>query len=212
MLNEISLFVFIGCIIVYTILLFVSYNKKKPSERNAIKQIFKTWVNQRTKGELIVAVQSLRNVIFGASTFISGLLILLGLIIGFYDTYFINNTLFFGIPELSLGLVQISVNVIVIIFSLYNFILSIRLNVRVTLLITADPNKVVLGKFEGIALTQKTFLSAQNHWMFGLRGLFYLVATLFWFVNPFLFIICSIGVTLYLILFQDIWVLTEKKI
>ncbi|MEJ2250074.1 MAG: DUF599 family protein [Candidatus Lokiarchaeota archaeon] len=109
-------------------------------------------------------------------------------------------------------MVQISVNVIVIIFSLYNFILSIRLNVRVTLLITADPNKVVLGKFEGIALTQKTFLSAQNHWMFGLRGLFYLVATLFWFVNPFLFIICSIGVTLYLILFQDIWVLTEKKI
>jgi uncharacterized membrane protein len=210
MLHEISLFVFIGCILVYAILLIISYARNKPSERNAFKLIYKTWVDQRIDGDPLVAIQSLRNVIMGASTFISGLLILLGLIIGFFSTFMTETTSFLGIPGLNLGVVQISTNIIVIIFSLYHFILSIRLNVRVTLLITAAPKKFIMGNIEGIKLTKKAFISAQNHWMFGLRGLFYLIATLIWFINSLLFILFSIIVTIYLILFQDIWVLTEK--
>jgi uncharacterized membrane protein len=157
MLNEISLFVFIGCIIIYTLLLIISFNRNKPSERNAFKLIYKTWVDQRIEDDPLVAVQSLRNVIMGASTFISGLLILLGLIIGFYNTSFIDDTVFFGIPDLSLGLIQITTNITVIIFSLYHFILSIRLNVRTTLLITADPKKVAIGNIEGINRVVLTF-------------------------------------------------------
>ncbi|MFX1481452.1 MAG: DUF599 family protein, partial [Promethearchaeota archaeon] len=57
----------------------------------------------------------------------------------------------------------------------------------------------------GLNLTRKSFISAQNHWMYGIRGLFYLISTLFWLIHALLFIAGVIIVTIYLILFQDIW-------
>jgi uncharacterized membrane protein len=148
----------------------------------------------------------------GNSTFISGLLILLGILIGFYGTEFFSKENFFGINGLELGFIQISVNIAIIIFSLINFILSIRLIVRLTLGITGRPESYNFKDFEAKNLLKKVFISAQNHWMFGSRGLFYLVATLSWIINPYLLIIFSIILTSYLIFWGDIWLLSKKRV
>ena len=92
-----------------------------------------------------------------------------------------------------------------IIFCLFNFILCIRMLNRTSLLLCGNPQEYSIGKYKGLELIQKSFISAQNHWMYGIRGLFYLIATLFWLINTILFMACTIIVTLYLILFQDIW-------
>jgi len=58
---------------------------------------------------------------------------------------------------------------------------------------------------DGITFTKNTMISAQNHWSFGLRGLFYLITVIGWLVHPIFFIIGTLGVTGYLIFFEDIF-------
>jgi uncharacterized membrane protein len=211
--NEIAFFVFICCLTTYIILLSISFRQIKPSERNIYRLIYRNWAENRLrKNEDLVTIQALRNFIMGNSTFISGLLILLGILVGFYGTEFFSKENFLGIDGLELGFIQIAVNVAIIIFSLINFILSIRLIVRLTLVITGNPESYNFEDIEAKNLLKKVFISAQNHWMFGSRGLFYLVATLSWIINPYLFIAFSIILTSYLILWGDIWLLSKKRI
>ncbi|TXT59403.1 MAG: membrane protein of unknown function [Promethearchaeota archaeon] len=210
--NEIALFIFIACLVIYIILLSISFKQVKPSERNVYRLIYRNWTENRIrKNEDIVTIQALRNFIMGNSTFISGLLILFAILVGFYGTEFFSKELFLGIEGIELGFVQISINVSVIIFSLVNFILSIRLIVRLTLAITGNPESYALEDLEAKTLLKKVFISAQNHWMFGSRGIFYLVATLSWFISPYMFIIFSIILTSYLIFWGDIWLLSKKR-
>jgi uncharacterized membrane protein len=211
--NEIAFFVFIGCLITYITLLSISFKQVKPSERNVYRLIYRNWAENRLlKKEDLVTIQALRNFIMGNSTFISGLLILLGILVGFYGTEFFSKEKFFGIEGIELGFIQIAVNVAIIIFSLINFILSIRLIVRLNLVIIGSPESYSLEDMDVKNLLKKIFVSAQNHWMFGSRGLFYLVATLSWIINPYLFIIFSIILTSYLILWGDVWLLSKKRV
>lgn len=210
--NEIAFFIFIACLVTYIILLSISFKQVKPSERNVYRLIYRNWTENRIrKNEDIVTIQALRNFIMGNSTFISGLLILFAILVGFYGTEFFSKELFLGIEGIELGFVQISINVSVIIFSLVNFILSIRLIVRLTLAITGNPESYTLEDLEAKKLLKKVFISAQNHWMFGSRGIFYLVATLSWFISPYLFISFSIILTSYLIFWGDIWLLSKRR-
>ena len=67
---------------------------------------------------------------------------------------------------------QITVNVVVIMFCMINFTLSIRAITQLSLLISGNPQNYSMGEFQGLEITRKAFISAKNHWMAGGRGLF----------------------------------------
>jgi uncharacterized membrane protein len=210
MFDEFALINFLTCISIYFSLLLYSFKSSKPTKQTVFKLIYKEWVNNRLKDDdPIVAVQTLRNFMMGNSTFISALFILLGILVGFYTTGIFEDTLFWGSPYITVSLVKMGVNIFMIIFCLINFILSIRYITRLSLLISGKPQNYQLGKFNGKTLTQKTFISAQNHWMFGVRGLFYLFATLLWYINSIFFIIATYVVTIYLIAFHNLWMINK---
>jgi uncharacterized membrane protein len=91
-----------------------------------------------------------------------------------------------------------------IVFSLFNFILSIRYATRLSILITGKPDDFSIGEIGGINVTKQTLVSAQTHWTLGVRGLFFLAASFFWFINGVLFLIITIAITIYLLLSHDI--------
>jgi len=205
-LDEIAFILFLGCVSLYIFLLIYSITHKKPSQRNVYILIYKNWVDNRLKDdEPLVGIQALRNFIMSNSIFITALLILLGILIGIYSSFKFVSTAFLGFKELSVDVAKIVLNIFMIIFCLFNFILCIRMLNRTSLLLCGNPQEYSIGKYKGLELIQKSFYSAQNHWMYGIRGIFYLFATLFWLINAILFMVCSIIITLYLILFQDIW-------
>jgi len=212
LLEELAFIIFFTCIFIYFILLFSSINTKKPSQRSVMNEIYRNWVSTRLKSnDPIVTVQALRNFIMADSTFISALFILLGLIVGIYDVFFNDFTPFWGLPSLPLGLIKMLVNIFIIIFALFNFIISIRMLNRLNILLTGNPQNFNThdGKIKGEDIAKKTFMIAQNHWMFAIRSLLFLVATMVWFLSTFLFIITTLLVTIYLIVFQDLWLFSR---
>jgi uncharacterized membrane protein len=112
--------------------------------------------------------------------------------------------LLFNIPGLSLGIIKFSLIIIMLIFCLFNFILSIRYATRLSILITGKPRDFSIGDIKGFKLTKQTLVKAQNHWMLGIRSLFYLATSFFWYINSILFIIVSIIITAYLFISHDV--------
>jgi uncharacterized membrane protein len=211
MYDEIALILFLFCLIGYLLLLIIINKRDKPSQRTTLNLVYKNWVKNRSNDEnLLYATQALRNFIMGNATFISGLLVLIGILVGVYNAAILSIIPFFGIEFLSLGFVQMGVNSIIAFFSLFNFILSIRYIVRVSILLSGDAKKYSKGEFKAIDITEKAFILAQNHWMFGNRGLFFLIATLSWLIDTFFFMILTIIIILYLIFFQDKWIVTKS--
>ncbi|MHA2430014.1 MAG: DUF599 family protein [Promethearchaeota archaeon] len=205
MLDELAFINFIFCILTYICVILFSYKRKKHTKLKFLSEIYRNWVKKHTKDEnQLVAIQTLRNFIMGNSTFISAFFILLGLLVGFYSSGFFNNEPFWGNTNFTLGLMQISLNIIITMFCLINFSLSIRSITRLSLIITGNPEEYSKGAFNGLELANKTFMTAKNHWMAGVRGLFYLIATLLWFINSWFFIIGTILITLYLIAIHDV--------
>jgi uncharacterized membrane protein len=163
-----------------------------------------------TDENLLYATQALRNFIMGNATFISGLLILVGILVGLYNTQILSSEPFWGFQEINIGFLQMASNLALVFFSLFNFILSIRYIVRVSLLLTGDIKKYSEGEYNGIDIAKKAFISAQNHWFFGNRGLFFIFATLSWLIDSLFFILVILIIMVYLVVFQDIWVASKK--
>lgn len=212
MIDEISVILFISCVVVYIILFMMKSQKRGgSSERSTLNLIYKNWVQNRIEDEnLLYATQALRNFIMGNATFISGLLILIGILVGLYNTQILSLDTFWGLEGVNIGFVQMATNLGIVFFSLFNFILSIRYIVRVSMLMAGDLKKFSEEEYSGIKVTRKAFISAQNHWLFGMRGLFFLFATLSWLIDTIFFIFITIIIMFYLVLFQDIWVASKK--
>lgn len=199
-IHEVAFIIYMGCFLFYFGFLLFSHKYPKPTKFKVFNLIYKNWVDCRLKGENpITAVQALRNFIVSNSAFVSSLFILLGIMVGFYQSLLSNGNLLFGIKELTIGLVQFSLVILLIIFCLFNFILCIRYSARLSLLITGQPSEYSMGTIKGYKLTSQTFIRAQNHWTYGVRGLFYMVVGLVWIFNPFIFIVVSIFATAYLL-------------
>jgi len=205
MIDEIGFLIFIGSLIMYLGVILYSYKSIKPTRLKILNEIYKNWAHIHVQKERhLIAIQALRNFTMGNSIFISAFFILLGILIGFYTSGSFNSEPFWGITQLTIGLMQISVNLVIIMFCVINFSLSIRSITRLSLLITADLQDYSKADFTGVDFAEKTFIAAKNHWMAGIRGLFYLIATLIWFVNSLFFIVTTILMTIYLITIHDV--------
>lgn len=205
MIDEIAFIFFFSCILLYSILLIIRFRRDTPFKLTIYNRIYEDWVKNRLDGSSeISTVQILRNIQIGNSTLISALFILLGILLGFYNTSFLDISAFFWIEELELGLVKITVNISVIMFCVINFILSIRAITRCSILISGKPQNYKVGKMDGLTAAKNAFISGKNHWMYGIRGLFFLTASLTWFLNSILFMIVTALISVYLITFRDI--------
>ena len=204
-LDLLALGVFVLSILLYAIMLIYGLNNPGTSRKGALNIMYSHYVDARLKESEspIVAVQAMRNLIMANSAFISALLILLGLLLASYSFIFPEDL----IPEttISLGYIQMLVMALIIIFCLFNFMFAIRMLVRFTILISSSPKEIDICGVEGLSFTKETLISAQNHWSFGLRGLFYLIVVLAWLAHPILFLLGSVGVTGYLIFIEDIY-------
>lgn len=204
-IDETAFIIFAISVAFYVIIISISFRRKIPTKQNLLREIYYDWVENRLKGEnLLYPLHALRNFMMGNSTFISAFFILLGILVGFYSSGLFSNEPFFGNTIITVGLMQMTVNIVVIVFIIFNFTLSIRSITRLSLLISGNPQNYTMGEYKGIEITRKSFLSAKNHWMIAIRALFYLISTLLWFVNAIFFIIASILITLYLVAFHDI--------
>ncbi len=206
-LDIVALAVFVICIIIYGIMIVYGLKHPDISRKGSLNLIFEQYVDERVKDSPLIAVQASRNLIMANSAFLSALLVLLGLLLAFYPDIFAEGTI--SDSSISIGFLQLIVMVTVIVFCLFNFVLAIRMHVRFTLLISSHPEKINICGITGLQFTKNTLISAQNHWSFGLRGLFYLITVMAWLADPILFLIGAVGVTAYLIFFEDIF---DKKL
>jgi uncharacterized membrane protein len=202
-LEMFALVVFGISILVYTIMLIYGLRNPDTSRKGSLNQVYKHFVDVRIQQSPLIAIQAVRNLIMANSAFISALLVLLGILLAFYEQVFSPELL--PNTEISVGFIQMVLMVLIIVFCLFNFVLAIRMSIRFTLLISSSPSEIDMCGMNGISFTKNTIISAQNHWSFGLRGLFYLITVIGWLVHPILFIIGTLGVTGYLIFFEDIF-------
>ncbi len=202
-LEVFALTIFGISILIYTCMLIYGLRHPASSRKGSLIQIYKQFVDVRIQQSPLIAIQAMRNLIMANSAFISALLVLLGILLAFYDHVF-SPELFPG-TEISLGFIQMVLRVLIIIFCLFNFVLAIRMSIRFTLLISSDPSQIDVCGVSGITFTKDALISAQNHWSFGIRGLFYLITAVGWIVHPIFFIIGTLGVTGYLIFIEDIF-------
>ncbi|MBD3215009.1 MAG: DUF599 family protein [Candidatus Lokiarchaeota archaeon] len=204
--DDIALIIFVCCFIIFISTFFFHLRKReRPSKYSVFKLIYDNWVKSRLDEESpLTGVQALRNFLMGNSTFISSLFILIGILTGFFENISQNGEQLFNIPGLSLGIIKFSLTIIMLIFCLFNFILSIRYATRLSILITGKPRDFSIGDVKGFKLTKQTLVKAQNHWMLGIRTLFYLATSFFWYINSILFIIVSIIITAYLFISHDV--------
>jgi uncharacterized membrane protein len=195
-------------------MLYYSLNKEK-TRKGVRRRILKNWVFQNINLKNMNAVQAIRNLIIVNNAFISALLVLTGLLIGLYSNIFTDTSNFFvvWIPSLNTNIVQITVFSFCIIFCLFNFINSNRMAANLTFLITTDPifDKDEKEKNEqNINLIRDTFRISQRSWMLGVRGIFYLIATLTWLLHPIALIVSSVLITIYVILAHDFSIFEKR--
>lgn len=145
--DDIALMIFTGCFIIFISIFFLHLRKEeRASKYNVLKLIYENWVKSRLEEEhLLTGVQALRNFLMGNSTFVSSLFILIGILTGFFENISQNSEDLFNLPGVNLGIVKFSLTVIVLIFCLFNFILSIRYATRLSILITGKPKDFSIG-------------------------------------------------------------------
>ncbi len=220
-LNLSALIIFLGCILVYSIKLKIGMKKPETAKRGLLNIFYGLWVNRMiNKEETIVAVQTMRNLIMSTTFISSSLLVLLGLLIrvpgnGLGELINLSATSNEIIAQYKL-LLLLSASI----FSLIMFLLSLRQMVRFSVLIgipiqdiethgtkhvenNGDKDKKC-QIIDGKALRTDVFLKAMNRFTYGMRGIFYAIAIILWFVNVVVFVVATIILTTLLIKYQDI--------
>lgn len=217
-LNLGALGIFFACVMIYGIKLRTSMHDPKGTKRGFLNIYYTLWVkNIATFEYTTVAVQTMRNLIMSVTFLSSTILILLGFIIQSYSNI---TTELIDIPPFSLEAIphyRLVILIVSLVFSLIMFLLSLRYMVRFSVLIgipTENLEKTTAEKFgkkkeeecriDAKGLQTSVFLKAMNRFTYGIRGLYYAVAVLLWFISAYIFIIGVIALTFTLIHFHDI--------
>lgn len=205
-LDELSFVLFVVCVIVYIGLMVRGNRPGSRTGYRVIIELYANWVESRFRDRnLNVAVQALRNIIMGNSIYASALLLFLGMLAGLYQSdAFSSAHCFFGLEGVHVNLVKISLNALITIFCLLNFMMAIRMMNRLTLLFCSFPQEVKPEEVKELRLMQETFDSGQNQLMLGNRGIFYLVPAMTWLIHPLAFMATTVVVTIYLVFFHDL--------
>lgn len=170
--------------------------------KGKINIIRRTWVaNMLKPGNAIVAVQTLRNIHMAASFLASSSIVFIGSIL--YLVFNIEQTA--GIVrgrgtiaiEDYLIFIKLSTLMVMFLLSLLNFSLCIRLLNYLVILIGASPDTIeeTMG-ISAVDYIHKMFSTAGMHYTFGIRGFYYTIPLIAWFMGTWLFVALTILVLL----------------
>lgn len=197
--DTVALGFFICCTLLYHI--FYYYRVARlPTHifKGKINIIRRTWVaNMLTPGNAIVAVQTLRNIHMAASFLASSSIVFIGSIL--YLVFNIEQTA--GIVrgrgtiaiEDYLIFIKLSTLMVMFLLSLLNFSLCIRLLNYLVILIGASPTTIeeTMG-MSAVDYIHKMFSTAGMHYTFGIRGFYYTIPLIAWFMGTWLFLALTV--------------------
>jgi len=219
MANFIAFIVFIVCVLAYAIKLKLGMKKPATTKRGMLNIFYQLWVNSMAESKnKIEAIQTLRNLIMAVTFLSSTMLILLGLLVQSFsngiDELLIN---FSTISSTSLVQYKMLIFFAVLVFSLIMFLLSLRQLVRFSILIGVPTpeiektgSKEIHKKDEETctldakSIQSEVFLKAMNRFTYGMRGIYYVVAIILWFISAYAFMIATVIITILLIQYHDI--------
>ena len=219
LVNFIAFIVFIVCILAYAIKLKLGMKKPATTKRGMLNIFYQLWVNSMAESkDKIEPIQTLRNLIMAVTFLSSTMLILLGLLVQSFsngiDELLIN---FSTISSTSLVQYKLLIFFAVLVFSLIMFLLSLRQMVRFSILIGVPipeientGSKQIRKKDEETctldakSIQSEVFLKAMNRFTYGMRGIYYVVAIILWFISAYAFMIATVIITILLIKYHDI--------
>ncbi|MDG6218834.1 MAG: DUF599 domain-containing protein [Candidatus Thermoplasmatota archaeon] len=234
-INIAALVIFFICITVYAARLLYGFKKPCWGKRGFLNLFYGLWVKRMiNQKETLVAVQTMRNLIMATTFLSSSMLLLLGLLLR------IPTNGFDGFMNLAVTSTEIIAQyklllfVGVLVFSIIMFLLSLRQMVRFSILIgipaeaiesisanpiSTNPKKIKMkgkGKdycyLDSIELKKDVFLRAMNRFTFGMRAVFYGITIILWFLSVYAFIIATLSLTAYLILYNDVEPLHDDEL
>jgi uncharacterized membrane protein len=218
-LNLIALGVFIICILAYSIKLRTGMKRPATTKRGMLNVFYQLWVDNMAESKnKIEAIQTLRNLIMSVTFLSSTMLILLGLLVQSFsngiDELLINYT---SLTTASLVQYKLLIFFALLVFSLIMFLLSLRQLVRFSILIGIPAPKIEKKGTDEISkenqasctldakgIQSEVFLKAMNRFTYGMRGVYYAVAIILWFLSAYAFMIATIVITFLLIKYHDI--------
>ncbi len=216
--NIIASLIFLLSVLIYAWKLKTSMNKPGTAKRALLNIFYIQWVQRMKNNEnTIIAVQTMRNLIMSVTFLSSSILILLGLLV---QSNLPTADSIIQLSASSTSLInqyKLFILFLVLVFSLIMFLLSLRHMVRFSIIIGIPDEAIEKKGTEEIQKQHETtecinasfvqstvFLKAMNRFMFGIRGVYYAVALLVWFISVYAFIFATIGLTIMLIRFHDI--------
>ncbi len=224
-LNLLAFAVFVICISIYGIQLKIAMRKPGTAKRGLLNIFYSEWVKiMATQKDTIIPIQTMRNLIMSVTFLSSSILVMLGLLVRFNETGFSDFSTLTSITASNIVYFKLMILFIALVFSLFVFLLSLRHMVRFTILIGL-PYKDIEKKgtkeieetqnthchLDARALQQDVFIKAMNRFTYGIRGVFYSIILLFWFMGPYMFIGASIIITIVLIQFIDVRTPCEEE-
>lgn len=201
--DTVALAFFICCTLLYHVFYYYRVaHLPRHIFKGKINIIRRTWVaNMLKPGNAIVAVQTLRNIHMAASFLASSSIVFIGSIL--YLVFNIEQTA--GIVrgrgtiaiEDYLIFIKLSTLMVVFLLSLLNFSLCIRLLNYLVILIGASPDTIeeTMG-MSAVDYIHKMFSTAGMHYTFGIRGFYYTIPLIAWFMGTWLFVALTILVLL----------------
>lgn len=207
-MDPVAFFVFVVCVVVYAFEFRMGMRRPISCKRGLLNVFYGSWARSMARrDDKLIAIHTARNLIMSVTFLSSAMLILLGV---FLQAYNIEEVADFtsGIGENFFHL-KLTTLFAVIIFSLSMFLLSLRQLVRFSILVGMEVkdlnHKCGNGCVtDGGAFLSRIFIKAMTRFTFGLRGIYYILAAMLWFISPYAFIGASVTITAMLILYQDI--------
>ncbi|MBS3749677.1 MAG: DUF599 domain-containing protein [Candidatus Thermoplasmatota archaeon] len=220
LINIIGFAIFVLCILIYSIKLLHGIKKPGTAKRGLLNIYYSQWVKRMiNQNETIIAVQTMRNLIMATTFLTSSMLVLLGLLLRIPSNGIDELIQFSATSTELIAQYKVLLFVVVLLFSIIMFLLSLRQMVRFSILIgipvesietitpeyvNAKREKKASATINAETLRKDVFLRAMNRFTFGIRSVFYAMTIILWFISVYAFIIGTISLTIFLIRFQDI--------
>ncbi len=160
----------------------------------------RTWIKRiLDRGDYVLAIQALRNLIMASSFMASSSLLVIGIILNFTISGTYASVLVGGEKQ---ALVEAKLYFLTAIFgfSFWQFLLNIRLLSQLTLLIGSDPD--LIDHVEGVdAITYYSTLlnRATNRFTYGQRGFYFSLCVIAWIFSSWLFVALTFLIGLFLV-------------
>ncbi len=196
--------VYVGCLFGYHYLyFFVTEFTGRDTKRSRMHDCIGTWFeNVLEKGDHLLCVHQIRNLIMALTFQATTAVVLLGILFGFAGVAGV-------IPEFPvlIGEMDVAVWLMVftLIFSVLNFLLSLRNFTKITFLVNSSRDSLQrLAEEKPSGYLQRLFVNGNRSYTMGQRSILYSMIVMIWFLNTWLFIATVLTVTLVFAYKHDI--------